>query len=48
MIIREDLLGKARRETPSILDYTVLSECDSMFNTRRPLPGISPVWSLSG
>ncbi|MBT0519175.1 3-phosphoserine/phosphohydroxythreonine transaminase [Morganella morganii] len=43
VIIREDLLGKARRETPSILDYTVLSECDSMFNTPPTF-----AWYLSG
>lgn len=43
VIIREDLLGKARKETPSILDYTVLSENDSMFNTPPTF-----AWYLSG
>ena len=33
VIVREDLLGKARTELPSILDYKVLAENDSMFNT---------------
>lgn len=33
VIVREDLLGKARKETPSILDYAVLDKNDSMFNT---------------
>ena len=33
VIVREDLLGKASVGCPSILDYTVLSENDSMFNT---------------
>lgn len=33
VIVREDLLGKARRELPSILDYQVLADNDSMFNT---------------
>ncbi|MDR0805582.1 MAG: 3-phosphoserine/phosphohydroxythreonine transaminase [Enterobacteriaceae bacterium] len=43
VIVREDLLGKARKETPSILDYTVLNECDSMFNTPPTF-----AWYLSG
>lgn len=33
VIVREDLLGKARRETPSIFDYAITAEHDSMFNT---------------
>lgn len=33
VIIREDLFGKARRDVPSILNYTILAEHDSMFNT---------------
>lgn len=33
VIVREDLLGRARNETPSILDYQVLADNDSMFNT---------------
>ncbi|VTP61449.1 Phosphoserine aminotransferase [Serratia rubidaea] len=43
MIVREDLLGKARREVPSILDYTVLAENGSMFNTPPTF-----AWYLSG
>ncbi|QBH95828.1 3-phosphoserine/phosphohydroxythreonine transaminase [Limnobaculum zhutongyuii] len=43
IIIREDLLGKARKETPSILDFTVLNEYDSMFNTPPTF-----AWYLSG
>lgn len=43
IIVREDLLGKARKETPSILDYTVLNKCDSMFNTPPTF-----AWYLSG
>lgn len=31
--MREDLLGKAHKSCPSILDYTVLNDNDSMFNT---------------
>ncbi|WP_457913764.1 3-phosphoserine/phosphohydroxythreonine transaminase [Candidatus Gillettellia adelgis] len=33
VIVREDLLGRARREVPSILDYTILAKNHSMFNT---------------
>ncbi|CAM3490071.1 phosphoserine transaminase [Rouxiella silvae] len=43
VIVREDLLGKARKELPSILDYTVLAENDSMFNTPPTF-----AWYLSG
>ncbi|WP_413742599.1 3-phosphoserine/phosphohydroxythreonine transaminase [Sodalis sp. RH15] len=43
VIVREDLLGKARRETPSVLDYQVLAENDSMFNTPPTF-----AWYLSG
>lgn len=32
-IIREDLLGKARDYTPSMLDYTLMAENDSLYNT---------------
>lgn len=43
VIVRDDLLGKARRETPSTLDYTVLAENDSMFNTPPTF-----AWYLAG
>jgi len=43
VIVREDLLGKARREIPSVLDYQVLAENDSMFNTPPTF-----AWYLSG
>ncbi|KFC96607.1 phosphoserine aminotransferase [Leminorella grimontii ATCC 33999 = DSM 5078] len=43
VIVREDLLGKARKETPSILDYAVLDKNDSMFNTPPTF-----AWYLSG
>ena len=33
VIIREDLLGKARTETPTMLDYQVMAESGSMYNT---------------
>jgi phosphoserine aminotransferase len=43
VIVREDLLGKAHVACPSILDYTVLSENDSMFNTPPTF-----AWYLAG
>ncbi|WP_158784300.1 3-phosphoserine/phosphohydroxythreonine transaminase [Pantoea sp. BAV 3049] len=43
VVVREDLLGKAKKELPSILDYQVLSENDSMFNTPPTF-----AWYLSG
>ncbi|UCB31560.1 3-phosphoserine/phosphohydroxythreonine transaminase [Duffyella gerundensis] len=43
VIVREDLLGKARKEVPSILDYKVLADNDSMFNTPPTF-----AWYLSG
>ncbi len=33
VIVREDLLGKARKETPTMLDYRVMAENRSMYNT---------------
>lgn len=33
VIIREDLLISSRKKIPSILNYKVLSDCNSMFNT---------------
>ncbi|UZX67360.1 3-phosphoserine/phosphohydroxythreonine transaminase [Yersinia ruckeri] len=43
VIVREDLLGKAHQDLPSILDYQVLAKNDSMFNTPPTF-----VWYLSG
>ncbi|MBA5202337.1 3-phosphoserine/phosphohydroxythreonine transaminase [Pectobacterium aroidearum] len=43
VIVRDDLLGKARRELPSILDYQILADNDSMFNTPPTF-----AWYLSG
>jgi len=43
VIVREDLLGKARKELPSILDYKVLADNESMFNTPPTF-----AWYLSG
>ena len=33
VIVREDLLGKARPETPTMLNWQVMAENDSMYNT---------------
>lgn len=33
VIVREDLLGNARTETPAILNYSLISKFDSMYNT---------------
>lgn len=33
VIIREDLLGKARKETPAMLDYKLMADNGSMYNT---------------
>lgn len=43
VILREDLLGRARKELPSILDYSVLAKHNSMFNTPPTF-----AWYLSG
>lgn len=43
VIVRDDLLGKASRTLPSVLDYSVLAENDSMFNTPPTF-----AWYLSG
>nr|QKY14866.1 phosphoserine aminotransferase (SERC) [Polytomella parva] len=38
-IIREDLIGKARPSTPTMLDYKIHADNDSMYNT-------PPCWSI--
>lgn len=38
-IIREDLLGKARPETPSMLNYDLMAKNDSLYNT-------PPCWNI--
>ncbi|MBK4714758.1 MULTISPECIES: 3-phosphoserine/phosphohydroxythreonine transaminase [Tenebrionibacter/Tenebrionicola group] len=43
VIVRDDLLGKASVACPSILDYTVLNDNDSMFNTPPTF-----AWYLAG
>lgn len=43
VIVRQDLLGKSCTTVPSILDYTVLANSNSMFNTPPTF-----AWYLSG
>jgi len=43
VIVREDLLGRARRETPGVLDYKTMADNDSMWNTPSTLS-----WYLAG
>lgn len=43
IIVREDLIGNARTETPSIFDYGLMAKNDSMYNTP---PTFS--WYLAG
>ncbi|PWC10419.1 phosphoserine transaminase [Brenneria roseae subsp. americana] len=43
VIVRDDLLGNARRELPSILNYQILADNASMFNTPPTF-----AWYLSG
>jgi phosphoserine aminotransferase len=43
-----DLLGRARPGTPSMLDYAVHAEADSMSTRRPPMPGTWPGWCSSG
>ena len=33
VVVREDLIGRARQETPSLLDYAVTARSDCMYNT---------------
>ena len=33
VIVRKDLVGRARRETPGVIDYAIMAESDSMWNT---------------
>jgi phosphoserine aminotransferase len=37
VIVREDLLGRARRETPGVIDYKTMADNDSMWNTPSTL-----------
>ena len=33
MIVRDDLIGQAPRDTPTVFDYKIQADTDSMFNT---------------
>ena len=43
MIVREDLLGRARTEVPSVFNYKLQAEDNSMFNTPSTF-----AWYVSG
>jgi len=43
VIVREELLGRARKETPSLLDYAVCSRSGCMYNTPPTL-----AWYMTG
>lgn len=51
VIIREDLIGNARPETPAMLDYKLMADNDSMYNTPPCWPiyiaGLVYDWILS-
>jgi phosphoserine aminotransferase len=50
VIVREDLLGQALKETPTVLDYAKMAEADSMVNTPPTfsvyLAGLTFKWLL--
>ncbi len=43
VLVRDDLLGRARRETPGVVDYKTMAENDSMWNTPSTL-----AWYFAG
>jgi phosphoserine aminotransferase len=51
VIVREDLLGRARTECPSVLDYAVQAKSGSMFNTPSTfaiyLAGLTFEWLMA-
>ena len=48
IIVRKDLCGNARTETPTFLDYAVQADADSMSNTPPTYRWYWPVWYLLG
>lgn len=47
VIVREDLLGKSRENTPAMLDWRPRRKPTPCTTPRRPTPGTWPVWSSS-
>ena len=43
VLVRDDLLGRARRETPGVIDYKLMADHDSMWNTPSTLS-----WYIAG
>jgi phosphoserine aminotransferase len=52
VIVRRDLLGRARKDTPAVFDYAVQAEADSMYNTPATfgiyLAGLVFEWLTAG
>jgi phosphoserine aminotransferase len=52
VIVRRDLLGRARKDTPAVFDYAVQAEADSMYNTPATfgiyLAGLVFEWLAAG
>ncbi len=48
LLVREDLLGRARADLPTMLNYQTHADADSMYNTPATIPSISPAWCSSG
>ncbi|BBI50653.1 hypothetical protein HORIV_30740 [Vreelandella olivaria] len=48
VVVRDDLLGKAQANIPSLFDYQMLAEAGSMVNTPPLTLGIWPAWYFSG
>ena len=52
VIIREDLLGNSREDTPTMLDYKTMADNDSMYNTPPCysiyIAGLVYKWALKG
>lgn len=48
VIIRKDLLGKARKITPTMMNYQVIADNDSMYNTPATYSWYLAGWCSSG
>ena len=49
VIVRDDLIGKPPKGTPSVMDYKLQAEADSMLNTPRHLLDLRRrAWCSSG
>ncbi len=48
VVVRKDLLGRARKGTPRVLDYSLVHDAGSMLNTPPTLPGTLRDWCSNG